>query len=166
MSKFEKDVQGLALYIELRRPNATIQTLIVPEGFTNTEGVVKPVFFRRALSAGVTKRKWRGYNLNLLAEAQQALQAGTQLSDELLDEQVSSRMRNLNNYFTSAISQGYKLVNQPIYVEVTKEDIELARKGTLSTKLWTRVKSSRLAMGYPEETTSPASLFEAMTASI
>jgi hypothetical protein len=163
MSDFEKDVQGLALYIELRRPLSTIQIVMTPEGFTPSNGVKQPIFFRRTLSSGVTKRKWRTYSIALNKVAAEALQRNSKVDEDVLDEQMTSRLRNLKGYFESAASQGYKMMNNPIYVEVTKEDIESANNGNLPAKLWTRIKSSKVAAGYPETVVSPTSAFTTPT---
>lgn len=162
MLDFEKPVQGLALYIEMRRPNSTIQVLITPEGFTPANGVQNPVFFRRTLHYGMTKRKWRAYPMGLSKPLQEALTRGTGYENEDFERQQAVRLQNLSNYFRSAVAQGFKIINEPLYLETTKDDIDSAIKGTIPTKLWTRVKSARVAKGYPEEVTMTREQLEAV----
>jgi hypothetical protein len=154
--KFDKDVQGMALYLEFRRVGATAQVIVTPDGFTTASGVTSAVFFRRVITSGVTKRKWRGYTLRNTAQFSEYLGTGTTAStgldkDEVLDTAIS-RSKNLTDYFDSLRRQGYLLVqNRPIYVEVTKADLDSAQTSTLPAKVWTRIKASRAAIGFPED---------------
>lgn len=158
MSKHTKEVQGMALYLEFRKPLATCQVLITPDGLSTTgDGVAPAQFFRRQLTSGVTKRKWRAYTVRQVADQKETLLYERTLDKEIVDEQTLIRFRNLGDYFDSLIRGGYKLVNDtPIYVEITKDDLDAARQGNLPTKLWSRVKSSRSALGFPEEVTDPS----------
>jgi hypothetical protein len=153
MSKHERDVQGIALYLEFRKPLSTAQVLITPDGLSGSgDGVAPAQFFRRTLSNGVSKRKWRAYSIRQLAGQKDSVLYESAVDELQANEDASNRFRNLGDYFDSLVRSGYKLVNDaPIYVEVTKEDLDAARQGNLSTKLWTRVKSSRASLGFPEE---------------
>lgn len=154
--KFDKDVQGMALYLEFRRVGATAQVIITPDGFTTSNGVTSAVFFRRVITGGVTKRKWRAYTIRNAALFNDHLGTGTVAGSgldkaEVFDAMVS-RSRNLVEYFESLTRQNYKLVqNKPIYVEVTKADLDSARSNSLPAKMWTRIKASRAALGFPED---------------
>ncbi len=151
-NKFEKEVQGVALYLELRKPNATCQILVTPDGFGTVEGVVPAQFFRRVISSGVTKRRWLPYGIKISQEQLDLIASGAVNYDQdQTTETTINRFRQLSNYLESVASQGYKLVNDtPIYVEVTKEDLSAIKTGSMPNKLWTRVKSSRTALGFPD----------------
>lgn len=155
-NKFELDVQGTAVYLELRKNGATAQILLTPDGF-GENGIISSQFFRRVVTTGVSKRRWKAYGINLQQNQRDLIAEGTGLSPEGSkgsQEITATRVRALNDYFTSMVRNGYKLVqDKPIYVEVTKEDLEQVKQGTLPTKLWTRVKSSRTALGFPETAT-------------
>lgn len=155
MSKHERDVQGVALYLEFRRPNSTVQVLITPDGLTGVgDGVAAAQFFRRTLSAGVTKRKWRAYHLMHLDGQKEAVLYETKKDAEQVRLDAISRFRNLADYFDSLVKNGYKLVKDtPVYVEVTKDDLVQVRLASMPTKLWSRVKSSRTSLGFPETIT-------------
>ena len=159
-NRFDKDVQGLALYFEFRKSRSTCQVVFTPAGFTQNSGVTHPMFFRRVLTSGVTKRKWRGYAMRFSNNAlSESLQYGTEVPQEVLDQEVAKNFRVLEDYFRSLTREGYKLVKDtPIYVEVTKDDLEAGRKGALSAKLWLRVKSSRNALGFPDTLTDEPTL--------
>lgn len=152
MSKHERDVQGIALYLEFRKAYSTVQVLITPDGLSGSgDGVAPAQFFRRTLSGGVTKRKWRAYSIRQNADQREAVLYESAVEPTKAAEDAIQRFRQLGDYFDSLVRGGYKLVNDsPIYVEVTKEDLETSRQGTLPAKLWTRVKSSRIALGFPE----------------
>lgn len=155
-NKFEKEIQGIAIYLELRKPNATCQILITPDGFTTSAGVTNSQFFRRTITSGVTKRKWRAFSMQQRGTQKDDLQSGMETTRETALETAVTRSRSLSDYFESLVRGGYKLVNDtPIYVEVTKEDLDVVSNGNLPTKLWSRVKSSRVALGFPEETVNP-----------
>jgi hypothetical protein len=152
-NKFELDVQGTAVYLELRKNGATAQVLITPDGFGEND-VVSSQFFRRVVTTGVSKRRWKAYSLRIDQNQRDLIREGVGLPIEGSQEITATRVRALNDYFTSMVRNGYKLVqDKPIYVEVTKEDLEQVKQGTLPTKLWTRVKSSRTALGFPETAT-------------
>lgn len=155
MTKQSKDVQGFALYMEFRKPQSTVQVLITPDGFTNdTDGVTNAQFFRRNLTHGVTKRKWRAYPIRMVGGQKEALLHAIDMDSETVSKETLNRYLNLADYFDSLVRGGYKLVkDQPIYVEITKDDLVAARQGNLPTKLWARVKSCKTALGFPEQVT-------------
>lgn len=152
MNKFDNEVQGVALYLEFRKSYATCQVIITPDGFTKTRGVTNATFFRRTISGGATKKKWRNYAMVNTGELRDALQAGTEISEQAVKDRTTHRIENLNDYFASLVRGGYKLVNDtPIYVEITKDDLEAVATGNLPTKLWGRIKATRVHYGFPEE---------------
>lgn len=156
MSNHEKDVQGVALYLEFRRQDATAQVLITPDGLTGEgAGVTNSKFFRRVITTGVTKRKWRAYNIRFSNETQRDAILYERDTDQFEGiESAQNRYMQLGDYFDSLVRNGYKLVKDaPIYVEVTKEDLLAASKDNLNAKLWNRVKASRAAAGFPENPT-------------
>ena len=157
MNKFENEVQGVALYLEFRKPYATCQVIITPDGFTKTRGVTNSVFFRRTISNGATKKKWRNYSMVNTAELRDALQYGNEVTTSVLDDKTMNRIENLSDYFASLVRGGYKMVNDtPIYVEITKDDLEAVSAGNLPPKLWGRIKATRAFYGFPEEVITTA----------
>lgn len=153
----DKDVQGLALYLEFRKPLSTCQILISPDGFDTLGKPVTSVFMRRVLTTGATKRKWRPYVIPSNDQTKELLREGREVtSNEELDELMKFRMRGLGDYLVSIARNGYTLANDSvIYVEVSKEDLGQLSQATMPTKLWTRVKSSRIAKGFPENIIDP-----------
>lgn len=156
--KHDKDVQGVALYLEFRKPNSTCQIIVTPAGFT-LDDTVPHALFRRVLHSSVTKRKWRvqlfNHNFPTLKEF---LVAGKDVTREeglsYLEGTTIQYVNNLETLFSQMAFQGYKLVKDtPIYVEITRTDLESVKQLTMPAKLWQRVKSSRVALGFPETIT-------------
>lgn len=157
--RFDKDVQGVALYLEFRKPYATAQVLLTPDAFTSTGEIVHAQFFRRIITDGVQKRKWRAYGVRQTSSLREQMANGAELDTNEVLHQAARRYRNLDDYFASMARGGYILVNStPIYVEITKADMDSIKTGTMPTKVWTRVKSSRAALGFPEELVTKAAV--------
>lgn len=156
MSKHEKEVQGVAVYLEFRKPNATVQVVITPDGLCNSGDNVAPAqLMRRQLAQGMTKRKWKSYSIRQVEGQKDALLYEKQIDDQQSLAEAVTRFKALDSYFAGLANNGYKLVNDtPIYVEVTKDDLDTTREGSMPAKLWTRIKSSRAALGFPEEIVS------------
>lgn len=149
--KFDQEVQGVALYLEFRKPNATCQVIVTPDGFTESTGVAQAMFYRRVITSGVSKRRWKGYPLPLQDNQRLMIEAGEKTTEQEMLERSAERFGRLHDYFHSLVRNGYELVlGKPIYVEVSKDDLTQIKSGTLPTKLWTRVKSTRTAFGFPE----------------
>ena len=160
-TRFDKDVQGVALYLEFRKTGSTCQIIITPEGMQTTGEASFAQFFRRVISDGATKRKWQAYTLKPQHTVRGQFGTGEFTNDPVMREfvvgDIQQRVYNLSDYFSSLANRGYKLVKDtPIYVEVTKADMDSIRSGDLPTKLWTRVKSSRNALDFPAEVVDSA----------
>lgn len=156
-TKFDKDVQGAALYYELRKAGSTCQILITPDGFSKLGDKIVPAqFFRRVLRLEETKRKWRAYGFRITPEQKSALTYGQVMPEDEVARVTHERFKQLESYFDSLVSNGYTLAKDtPIYVEVTKEDLDSINSGSMPAKLWTRVKASRTALGFPETVVDP-----------
>lgn len=154
-TRFEKDVQGVALYLEFRKVGATCQIIITPDALQETGEPSFAQFFRRVISNGATKRKWQAYTLKPRRTLRSNLQAGTNVHEYMNEEVITDgqeRLLQLSDYLNSLATRGYKLVKDtPIYIEVTKADMTAIRQGDLPAKMWTRVKSSRAALDFPIE---------------
>lgn len=156
MTKIDKEVQGIALYLEFRKQNSTCQVLITPDGISATDKIVPSSFFRRVINGQEKKRKWRVFPFpsgenNIV---KQALTEGVIPPSMFgqVEELGQRRISQINDYFAQLNKAGYKLVNDtPLYIEVTKADLENVSMKEMPTKLWTRVKNARVAHKFPEE---------------
>jgi hypothetical protein len=158
---YEHEVQGTAVYLELRKHGFTTQVIVTPDGFGATEGLVSSTFFRRTLSSHESRKKWRAYVNRLdsmtekyileLQDPTTSTSLKSEYNSQLSKERVVARYKPLHEYISNMNSKGYKLVKDtPIYIEITKEDLSQISTGSLPTKVWSRVKSSRIALGFPE----------------
>ena len=154
--KKDNEVQGTALYLEFRRAGATCQIVVTPDGFDNAGSTVTAGFFRRVLRPDTPKKRWttffmeptHAYKASLAAH----LAAETGDDYALVMDATETRLAPIHAYFESLERGGYTLVKStPIYVEVSRADLAEVRSGSLPTKLWNRVKASRIALDFPTE---------------
>lgn len=154
MSLKEKEVQGVALYLEFRKPYQTIQVIVTPDGFDDTGRICHSRFYRRLLTKDQPKKRWKAYKLSG-AGMSDALIVDVSLTKEEVSEQVIGRVSSLYDFMRSLVRGGYKLVNdKPIYIELTKEDFTIVNSGDTPTKVINRIKASRTALGFPEPVVS------------
>lgn len=154
----EKEVQGQALYLEFRKAYSTIQVLITPEGYNEAGQITPAMFYRRMLTNVKPKKRWNVFNLrdNLTRLAED----GAYVDANEVPEAISKRANYLYGYMEGLVRGGYASVSDdPIYVEVTKEDLTLIGNRDTPIKVINRVKACRSALNYPEAVvTVPTSL--------
>lgn len=154
MATKSAEVQGSALYMEFRRAGATCQIILTPDAFNTKNEVVFSKFFRRVVRPDTPKKRWAMYGLTPVTQrrerAKAFLEAETGEDFSGWAEYADERLRHVVDYFDSLIRSGYTLVQDKVlYVEVTKADMDEASQGSLSTKVWNRIKASRIAAGFP-----------------
>lgn len=158
---FSKEVQGYALYLELRKPRMTSQIIITPDGLQETGELAFSQVFFRTINPSSKRVKWGNGSLRAKTSMQHTLMYGHDPIQHDLEEATLRRMSELANILQTLGARGYKLVkNTPIFVEVTKNDMNSLRKGELPAKMWTRVKAVRTAKGFPTEPVSSAEQLE------
>ena len=147
----DKEVQGVALYLEFRKTHQTIQVIITPDGYDTNGTFVSAKFFRRLLTTAQPKKRWKAFNLNQRSLLKNKLEGG-EVSDELMAELVAGRLDGIYDYMNSLVRGGYKLVkDKPLYIELSKEDFSSIRMGETPVKVINRIKSTRTAFGFPTE---------------
>lgn len=152
----DNEVQGVAIYLEFRKPNATYQVVLTPDGINSQTEITYANYFSRSITYGVSKRKWRTRRLkpthNEIIDALGSI-APLSIPDVITENDSIDRLTSngMARNFTYLAEHGYKLVKDtPIYVEVTKDDLTHIRQGNLPTKLWTRIKAVRKVLDFPE----------------
>lgn len=153
MASTVKDVQGAALYLEFRKVGATCQIVVTPDSIGTKGEVVWSKFFRRVVRPEAPKKRWSAYTLAPTtarrADLTSHMMSGSvdHIEHEVI---VEERLRHVVDYLDSLLRNGYSLVKgTPLYVEVTKADVDEVGQGSLSAKVWNRVKASRTAAGFP-----------------
>lgn len=149
------EVVGRALYLEAERTSGTThyvtQILITPEVVLSTEVTANMAMYRRRISTVEPRKTWRHYSSP--TNAKRAHEGRALALPDLLVAAVSDDMLNfVRSTLTTLIEpgNGYRLVKQPIVVEVTRADITDVRLGKTPYKIFGRVWKSRKKLGFPE----------------
>lgn len=154
---FERETQGIALYLEFHHESGSMaQVIVTPDGIQESGATVSSVMFSRVINPSVTKKKWKSRPLQTDRDFHRSVglaEVPFSVSEDLLSHINVSRLQKVHSYIGQLANLGYKLVKDtPIYVEVSKEDLTSVRSGMLPAKLWTRVKSVRSVLDFPEPT--------------
>lgn len=138
-------VRGRAVYLEFIKPgeSVTTQVLIMPEGTTTSHKTVPMTVFRRRISEAQPRKTWKMSSSPTTSRAMSA--------DASAESRTTTMLTYLTPLFRSLQMNNYKLFKQPIVIEVTAEDLELARLGKTPYKAMARVWKSRKALGFPKE---------------
>jgi hypothetical protein len=149
----EKSVQGVGLYAEFSRENATTQVIIVPDGYNTAGGLVKSSIIRRTITTHTPKKQWKFTKLSNSEIVSPA--------DEAEREQyVDDRMTYATTLFDQLLRGEWELIKQPVLIEVSKKDYDSIHLTKTPTKMIYRVSQSRIALDFP------ADLIKTTTASL
>lgn len=146
----EKDkVVGKALYTELRQGGQTYQILITPDGVSSSGKNVPAVMYRRQISRLQPRKGWKHSGLPALS-----LDEFGVFNKKSKDDAASiatSRLEFIASTFSQLSSYHYKVYKQPIFVEVSMEDLDGIRAGKTPYKVLGRITRVRRALGFGEE---------------
>jgi hypothetical protein len=137
-----KSVQGFAIYSEFTNTAGDIyQMFITPDG-TNDEGqFVAAHVFKRRLTSDAQKKQWRTQVLS------------SQLLDPVVgtstEEHRFSRLKNIKDTL-SRLALRFTIVNEPFFVEVSKQDLSQIAQGKTPIKVIYRIGETRKALGFAE----------------
>lgn len=137
-----KDVQGVGIYAEFARENATTQIIICPEGYDNAGRKVGLSVVRRVVTTETPKKPWR---FSILPDTPVA-----EVLEEEKDGFCAERLAVPATLFDQILSGGWKMVVEPILLEVSKKDLDDIGVKKTPTKLIYRINQSRTALGFPE----------------
>lgn len=146
-----KDVQGVAVYGEFARPNATTQVIVTPDGYDSDGNVVTMNIVRRTVTTDSPRKQWR---FSTVPEADEAtirtlVANGGSAADK--ETYCDERMRYASSLFDQLTRGDWTLINEPILIEVSKIDLDAIRASKTPTKLLYRVTQSRSALGFPSD---------------
>lgn len=153
MDAVTKDVQGTAMYAEFTRSHggsttATLMLLLTPDGFTEEGRQVNAMMYRRVVTSYAPKRQWRSTFLNKV-DFDRPLRKGDEFRRKRLAEE---RIAPVTMMLEQIVSQGWTLVKEPVFVEVSKHDLTDVDKRKTPSKVIYRINQSRKALGFPEPT--------------
>jgi hypothetical protein len=140
-----KVVATRAVYLELQRESETSQVLLTPQVLNPVkDSMLKPYIISRKVSEMSPRKSWRyssGPRHPFIDKAETISHAV---------EIAVAHLKWVTPLLAGYVSGGWKLVNAPIAVEMTTDDLmDVAEKKTPAALL-RRVTKSRLEAGYPE----------------
>jgi hypothetical protein len=148
-----KAVQGVAVYAEFVRSNATTQIIITPRGFTEKDDMTPAHVVRRTVTSENPRKQWRFSSL--LSETGAALPPQPIGSEYAMSEWMEARadfqMRHAQTLFDQLVRGAWTLVGEPLLIEASKEDLGLIVAGKAPTKMLYRIGLCRTANGYPAD---------------
>lgn len=141
MQDVSKAVQGIAVYAEFARNNATTQIIITPDGYGTKDDLVRMNIVRRTVTKDNPRKQWR---FSMISHTREVSPADKK-------EYAEKRMYYASTLFDQLLSGGWKMVGKPILLETSKIDLDAVRNGKTPTKMIYRINQSRSASGYPTE---------------
>lgn len=145
----DKDVQGVAVYAEFRRTTVsgtTMKLFVMPDGYTSEGTMMPAMLYRRVVTEHTPRKQWRRSPFG--AKAIEDL-GGEPLSDDKAQEWAEQRAMFIDSLFDGLANGQWELVGKPLFVEVSKKDLDDVAKYTTPTKVIYRINQSRAAAGYP-----------------
>jgi hypothetical protein len=144
-SAITNNVQGRAVYLEAVHPGGAVtQVLIMPEGLTSAHAIAPLSMYRRRLTVMQPRKTWRHIGSSVSSARAQELN-----SDNA--EIASSMLTFLTPMFDGFVSNGWTIRKEPVFVEVTADDLEDSRQGKTPYKVFGRVWKARKFLGFPKE---------------
>lgn len=156
-----QEVQGIAVYVEFRKESmgavATSQFIITPDGY-RTDGLFVPAsLYRRAVDRWSPKRQWRSSFISTQREPSESLPTyGTDEEriahgDERLDRAVNLlRQMGVSGTAYDGSSIGWTLVGEPLFIEVSKRDLDDVSAHKTPSKVVYRIGQTRTAKKFPD----------------
>lgn len=141
MQDVSKAVQGIAIYAEFARVNATTQIIITPDGYGPSDKVVRMNIVRRTVTKDNPRKQWR---FTMVPDSRDV-----HGSDKVA--YAEDRLAYASSLFDQLLAGEWKMVGKPILLETSKDDLEAVRNGKTPTKMIYRINQSRAVNGYPEE---------------
>lgn len=141
MQDVSKAVQGIAVYAEFAKSNATTQIIITPDGYGPSEKIVRMNIVRRTVTKDNPRKQWR---FSMIPDARD-----TSPHDKIA--YANDRMQYASTLFDQLIAGGWQMMGKPILLETSKDDLEAVRNSKTPTKMIYRINQSRSVNGYPTE---------------
>jgi hypothetical protein len=143
-----KEVQGVALYAEFRKPGAMMQIFITPDGFSTDGKEVPASLYRRVITPSTPKKQWRNSNLSWKSISDLN---GDSLPNEKRETFAESRLTFATQLFDGIKSGGWVLTKETLHIEISNKDLDDVRASKTPNKLLYRINQTRDALGFPAE---------------
>lgn len=145
----DKAVQGVAVYAEFARENATTQIIITPDGYTNDGSLVPSTIIRRTVTDHTPKKQWKFSRLS-------RSEVETLENEEACYAFAETRMTYAATLFDQLLRGGWSLVKKPVLVEVSRKDLDSIYISKTPTKMIYRISQSRAALDFPADLVNTA----------
>lgn len=139
-----KEVQGTALYAEFSKgASGTLMLLVTPDGHDEAGEKVEASIYRRVVTSYSPKRQWRNTRLPEIRTA-------APMPNDEKQKYGEQRFEVSFSLLEQIINHGWTLVKQPLFVEVSKRDLNDIRNRRTPSKIIYRINQSRKALGFPD----------------
>jgi hypothetical protein len=143
-----KEVQGVGVYAEFRKPGATMQIIVTPDGYAVNGKEVPANLFRRVVTPTSPKKQWRN---SRIASAPVTELEGAQIEESKKAQFVERRLGFSTELFDAINNGGWEIVKEPFCIEVSKKDLEDIQTGKTPNKMLYRITQTRNALAFPAE---------------
>jgi len=138
-----KDVQGIAVYAEWKKPEALTQIFFTPDGYSTDGTLLRAQMYRRTITTENPRKQWRSSTLWDSKWDEDLAELDT---DEVAKRNYAGkRLQQVDTYFNRLISGGWVLNGEPLLIEVSKKDIDDMSKDKTPNKFLYRVDLSKKA---------------------
>ena len=141
MQDASKSVQGIAVYAEFARSNATTQVIITPDGFGSDGNLIRSNVVRRTITEANPRKQWR-FSMIPNSRTESGANKAAYADD---------RMSYASSLFDQLLAGGWEMVGAPILLETSKIDLDAVRQSKTPTKMIYRINQCRVAQGYPTD---------------
>lgn len=154
-----QEVQGIAVYVEFRKESmgtvATSQFLITPDGYRSDGLFVPATVYRRAVDRWTPKRQWRSTHLATVHEPSDTLPTTYSTEYGRIDhgnarlDRIVPLFRQMG-YTDSTGAPSWTLVGEPLFIEVSRRDLDDVAANKTPSKVVYRITQTRTAKKFPE----------------
>lgn len=144
-------VAGKAVYLEFVKGTMTTQLLIMPEGMTQSRGLIPMTLFRRRISASAPRKTWKMTSAHKTSSSLRAFAPEGNI--------VEGMLAFVKPHIDSLRDNNWTPFKDPIVIEVTSEDLEQASHAKTPYKAIGRVLKVRKALGFPKELVRPTATY-------
>lgn len=145
MTNDNNAVAGRALYLEFSHTTTVYQMLMVPSGTASFGRKTGVVVYRRQLNPGVSRKTWRVTRPHIVTPLSYDEAHSKDVVSSYARDVVSNVSDSVMQQF---ISRGWKLVKEPIVVEMTNVDYDSVLVGKIPYKVLGRVNKVRKQLGF------------------
>lgn len=151
MTQTNTTVVGKGVYLEFIKGTSTTQILVLPEGTATSHKMVPMTMFRRRITPVQPRKTWKMVSSSTLSSSARIMLSAEFSGAELEKRMIDKITSFVDPLLTSLQTNGWTLFKDPIVIEVTSEDLELARQARTPYKAMGRVWKVRKQLGFPKE---------------